>query len=185
MVRTGVSEQDAEQEHASSWSPGRVLTVIGVLAMIVFWAWIFAGGPAKPNPDRLDDRAFVARTEDRCRDLRRNLRALPNPIDAPTAAARAEVLDDANAQVERFVDAVEADSPESSDDAKRMEGWIRDWRTYVRDREDYAKRLRRDAGARFYVSENKAFGDTVDKTIEIFADDANDMPVCATPGDVG
>ena len=162
---------------------GRILTVVAVLAMVGFWAWIFAGGPKRANPDRLDDRAFVAQTARRCDTLRADLKRLPNAADATSAAARADVLDRANARVTRFVDAVAADAPQSDGDAKSVDGWIADWRRYVADREDFARRLRSNPDARLYVSKSK-LGDTVDRTIEVFAD-VNDMPDCATPGDVG
>lgn len=162
---------------------GRILTVLAVLSMVVFWAWILAGGPQKANPDRLDNRAFVQRTSRRCQKLRLDISHLPNAADANGARARAEVLDRANARVARFVDAVAVDAPRSGDDAKSIDGWIADWRRYVANREDYARRLRADPKARLYVTRSK-LGDSVDRTIEIFAD-VNDMPDCATPGDVG
>jgi hypothetical protein len=53
----------------------------------------------------------------------------------------------------------------------------------VANRRDYADRLRVDPEARLLLDQSLG-GDSVDKPIEIFAD-VNDMPTCATPGDVG
>lgn len=176
-------EAEADQPLAMRWTIGRVATVVAVLAMVGFWAWIFAGGPQKENPDRLDDRAFVARTEKRCRALRSDLKALPNAAVLTDAADRAELLDDANALVTGMVDEIEADAPERGEDAASVSGWITDWRLYLADRADYADRLRRDPEAQLLLSRSE-LGDSVDKTIEIFAQ-VNDMRDCATPGDVG
>ena len=99
----------------------------------------------------------------------------------PTGALA--VIVEANALVAAFVEDLEADAPTEGDDGTSMAGWIGDWRTYVADREDYVVRLREDPEARFLVDETD-FGDSVDKTIEIFAD-VNGIPDCATPGDVG
>ncbi len=166
-----------------SWTVNRVIVVVVVLVMVGFWAWIFAGGPKKLNPDRLQDRAFVERTERRCQTLRTDLAALPNAADITSADERADVLDDANVLVTDMVDAIEADAPTTGDAGKSVAGWIEDWRTYLANREDYADRLRQDPGAQLLLDESP-LGDSVDKPIEVFAD-VNDMPDCATPGDVG
>ncbi len=172
-----------DQPLAQRWTWGRVAIVVAVLVMVGFWAWIFSGAPKRANPDRLSDRAFVTRTEQRCRKLDRDLTRLPNAEDTTTPVARAEVLDRANDRVARFVDAIAADARRSGRDVRSVDGWIKDWRTYVNDRRDFADRLRKNPDARFYVSKSK-LGDTVDGTIKVFAD-VNDMSACATPGDVG
>lgn len=163
---------------------GRVAAVVLIVGTVVFWLWIFSGAPKRANPDRLDDRAFVERTHERCQELRRELDRLPDARIAEDAAERAAVLDRANVLVAAMVDEIEADSPTTGDDAERTRGWLADWRTYVGDREAYAAALRQDPDARMTLSENDALSDGVDKTIEVFSD-VNDMPDCATPGDVG
>lgn len=165
------------------WSVGRVLAVVTMIGLAVFWAAIFAGLPKRTNPDRLDDRAFVERTEVRCDALLEDLRELPDGTFIDDHVERAEVLDDATDRVEEMVDAIAADAPSEGDDAISLEGWIADWRTYVENRRDFARRLRVDPDARLLLDESLG-GDSVDKPIEVFAD-VNDMPSCATPGDVG
>jgi hypothetical protein len=161
----------------------RVLGVVAVLAMTIFWIWIFAGGPKKVNPDRLDDRAFVTRTAERCDDLRADLADLPNAASIDGARARADVLDRATDLVDGFIAATRADAPKTGDDARSVRGWLGDWETYSANRRDFADRLRKDPKARFLLDANEA-GDPIDKPIEIFAQ-VNDMKQCATPGDVG
>lgn len=177
--------QDLDEPMSMRWSAGRVLALIVSVSLVVFWIWIFSGAPARPNPDRLDDRAFVARSEARCQQLLDDLAELPGPGEFGSAENRADVLDEANAMVTELVDDLEADAPTSGDDAVRIEGWIGDWRTYLADRADYADRLRRDPEAKLLITVNEDLQDPVDKTIQIFADDVNEMPACATPGDVG
>src|SRR5690606_1192162 len=135
------------------------------------------------NPDRLEDRAFVERTIDRCDALLEDLAELPNGTFIDDAGERADVLDDATDLVEGMVDEIEADAPETGPDVAPLDGWIGDWRTYVENRRDYADRLRVDPGARLLLDQSLG-GDSVDKPIEVFAD-VNDMPTCATPGHVG
>lgn len=93
------------------------------------------------------------------------------------------MLDQANVLLSAMVDDLEADAPRTGDDASSVKGWLKDWRTYISNREDYAAQLRIDKNARFLLDANEA-GDPVDRPIEIFAD-LNEMPDCATPGDVG
>ncbi len=177
--------QDLDEPLAMRWSIGRVLAVLVSAGLVVFWIWIFSGAPARPNPDRLDDRAYVARAEARCQQLLDDLGELPGPGEFDSAEHRADVLDEANALVTQMVDDLEADAPTTGDDAVRTGGWIADWRTYLADRADYAERLRRDPDSKLLISVNAELQDPVDKTIQIFADDVNEMPACATPGDVG
>lgn len=162
---------------------GRGLAIGAVVAMIIFWIWIFSGAPAKDNPDRLKDEAYVAQLEDQCQALRDDLAELPNAADLKTQAQRADVLDDANVLVSEFIDQLAADAPTDGNAAVSMKGWIADWRIYLQDREDYAERLRTDQNAQLYVSRSK-LGDSVDKTIQIFSQ-VNEIPACDTPGDVG
>lgn len=178
------SPAELDEPLAMSWTVGRVLAVMVVVSVILFWGWIFTGGPKKDNPDRLDDRAYVSFAQERCVQLTGDLAGLPNAFTAETATDRADVIDEANVLVSSMVDDLEARAPTEGDDGKSLRGWIADWRTYVGDRETYADRLREDPEALFQITENTKLRDGVDKTIEIFAD-VNDMPECATPGDVG
>lgn len=183
MPRPAAPEREVEEPLGMTGTALRAVAVIAALAMVLFWAWIFSGGPKKQNPDYLDDRAYVTRSAERCRQLIDDLKALPNAEAASTAKQRADVLDQANELVSGMVDDLESTAPRTGDDAKSLKGWIADWRTYVENREDYARRLRTDPGARLLLDANPG-GDPVDRPIEVFAD-VNDMPDCATPGDVG
>jgi len=185
MPTTTGPEAPPEQPLAMRWSVGRVLTVIVALSMVLFWIWILSGAPAHSNPDRLGDRAFADRTEQRCTDLLAELKELPGAGDFKTADQRADVLDQANALVSTMVDEIEADAPRTGDDAVRIKGWLQDWRLYLQDRRDYASALRTDPDAKLVITVNPKLKDGVDQTITIFARDANDMDDCVPPGDVG
>ena len=173
-----------EDGYRKGFTWGRAAAIIAVVSMVIFWIWIFSGAPAKDNPDRLKDEAYVATLEKRCKALRSDLKELPNAVDLETATERADVLDQANVIVADFVDDLEAGAPTTGDAAKTMEGWIADWRTYLENREDYAKRLRKDPDAQLLLDPSEVGSDSVDKAIEIFTQ-VNAIPDCATPGDVG
>lgn len=176
-------EEPAPEVPERRWTIGRIAAVMVGLAIALFWIWIFSGAPAKDNPDELDDPAYVAELEARCQQLRDDIGELPLPTETPTPAERAAVIDEANDLIAAFIDDVRAGAPTSGDDQVSMEGWLADWDTYLADREDYVERLATDPEARLLVDESP-LGDSVDKTIEIFAQ-VNRIPDCATPGDAG
>lgn len=176
-------EGDRPAEVGRTRRLGKVLTVVAVLALVAFWAWILSGAPKRTNPDRLSDRSRVASIARRCQAAVREVDALPSATTAKSATDRADVVDQATGALDRLVDDIEAAAPPSGDDAVRLRGWVRDWRTYLHDRRDYARRLRRTPRAQFLLDENRA-GDPIDRPIKNFAD-INEMPVCAPPGDVG
>jgi hypothetical protein len=184
-------EREEDEPMALTWTIGRVAAVTFVVGMVVFWAWIFAGGPGKPNPDHLEDKAFVKQTEQRCVDLDKRIKKLPNPASITTPGQRAAVLDRATDEIEAMVDAIAADSPKTGADAKPIEGWVKDWRRYIADRRKFAHAMRSNPNARFTVSRSAlqtsggAVAPPVDEAIEVFATEANDMPDCGPPGDLG
>jgi hypothetical protein len=159
-----------------------VATVVTVLALVGFWIWILSGAPSKNNPDRVDDRTLMTTTRNRCKQALKAIDALPPAAETRTAVARAAVVDEATTILDQLIDRIEADAPRTGDDAVRFRGWIRDWRTYLTDRREYTRQLRRDPGARLLLDVNKA-GDSVDRAITNFAD-INDSPSCEAPGDV-
>lgn len=176
------SESTEEGPYRMGFTWGRGLAIVAVVTMIIFWVWIFSGAPAKDNADKLQDTAYVESLREQCTALRADLAELPNAADLPSAAARADVLDDANVIVGEFVDELEAGAPTSGDAGTTMQGWIADWRIYLENREDFADRLRTDDNAQLLLDRSE-LGDSVDKTIQIFSQ-VNDIRECETPGDV-
>lgn len=162
---------------------GRSLAIVAVVTMILFWLWIFSGAPAKDDADRLQDRAYVTRLEDRCQRLRADIEELPSAAGVSSPAERDAALDDANVLVSEFIADLAAGAPSTGDAAVSIAGWRADWEKYLANREDYAKRLRNDTSAQLLLSRSE-LGDTVDKAIESFSQ-VNVIPACATPDDIG
>ncbi|MDQ6697063.1 MAG: hypothetical protein M3Z46_06350 [Actinomycetota bacterium] len=176
------SDPDVPASSGRSWTLGRVLTVLIVLGLVVFWIWILSGAPSRNNPDRIDDRAFVTTMRVQCTAATKAINRLTPASESHTAAERADVVDQATTILTTLIDRIEADAPRTGDDGVRFRGWIRDWRTYLSDRRDYSRRLRVNPGARLLLDVNKAH-DSVDRAITNFAD-INDSPSCEAPGDV-
>ncbi len=176
-------EPEPDAPLAMRWSIGRVAAVVAVVAIALFWLWIFSGAPKKANPDRLTDRTYAASLETRCKAALDQIDELPSPVTIKDPEVRADQVDTVTAILDDMLDDIEADAPKQGGAAVSMKGWLKDWRTYLEDRRDFTKRLREDPTERFLVSVSP-LGDSVDKTIEIFTQ-VNDIPSCATPGDIG
>ena len=152
--------------------------------LVGFWAWIFAGGPEKANPDYL--------VGPRVRSVGPgSVRGAPTAASTPSSrhatppppTERADVIDQASDELTLLVDDLEARAPTSRRRRRADAGLDQDWRTWIRDRRRYTAALRTDPRAQFLVSTNQA-GDSVDRPIKNFAD-INDIPECDPPLDVG
>jgi hypothetical protein len=159
-----------------------------VVALVTMWIYVLylAFGPGRQAPiDRLADPAFAAAGERRCAAALDVVGKLPFADESPTATARADVIDQANAAFAAMLDDLDrlaVREVPAGDQRRRATEWIADWRTYLSDRQDYADRLRTDPGARLLVSPKAGQSAQVTEWIDEFAK-ANRMPSCVTPGD--
>jgi hypothetical protein len=165
----------------STWSPGRIAGVVVTLALVVFWAWIFAGGPRADPPDTLDSEVFPAAAQDRCEEAVAFIEGLPAAAGSESAADRADVLDQANAALrDLLTDLGRLEVPDVGDDRRFVNAWLADWATYVEDREDFADALRDDPDAELLITGRG--GRQITVTIDNLAR-VNDMDDCMVPLD--
>jgi hypothetical protein len=163
-------------------TPSRLLIGAAVLAMAAMWGYVLylALGPGRADPpDRLADPTFAAAAEARCAQTRAAIDALPPAFATPEPADRVAVLTEANEELERMLDDLEALAP-SGDDGRIVGLWLEDYRIFLDDRRDYADRLRADPEARLLVSPKDER--QITRAIDGFAED-NRMESCETPLD--
>ncbi len=178
------SPEVTDRTTASRWSPTRIILVVLVVAMVAMWAYVLylAIGPGRqPPPDRLNDPAFTTAAQARCEAAHAAVDQLPPAHEVADAAARAGIVDDANAEFGAMLDDLAAIVP-PGEDGKLVTAWLADWRTYLDDRERYADALRVDPEARLLVTPKDR--DQITEFIDAFTAD-NRMIACATPLDVG
>jgi hypothetical protein len=169
------------------WTPTRVVLAVVVVGLVSMWAYVLylAFGPGRQPPiDRLDDPAFARAAEARCAAAVADVDELPVASASPDAAARADVLDQANATFAAMLDDLDGmvDLAPAGDQRRRATEWLADWRIYLGDREEYADALRADPDARLLVSEKPGEGQQITGWMDEFAQ-ANRMPSCASPRD--
>jgi hypothetical protein len=161
---------------------GFVVATVAVVAMLTMWGYVLylAFGPGRADPpDRLDDPTFARAAQERCSAALDRIAALPLAVEAESAEARAEVLDEANGHLDEMLDDLAALAP-AGEEGDVVDAWLADWRTYLQDREDYAADLRADPEARLLVTPKG--GDQITDYLDAFAQD-NRMPACSTPTD--
>ncbi len=160
----------------------RVVGVVAMLAIALFWLWIFSGAASKQNPDYLSDRSWVEQAEARCEATMTTIDERAAPAGRQDQAARADAIDASTEDLRALLADLAAPGPEDADDRELVDQWMADWDQLLVNRSTYADAIRVNPDAQFLTTEK--FSDPLDKVIEVFAD-VNDMPSCGPAGDVG
>ncbi|MDE0578782.1 MAG: hypothetical protein F4124_15585 [Acidimicrobiia bacterium] len=162
---------------------GLTIGISAIVLFAVFWIgatiWFFGN----ENPDRLDDREWVAEAEARCAETRDELDRLPQARDAANKADRADQIEAATAVLAEMTADLAASAP-GGDDGELVALWIESWRVYLGDRLAHADALRAGEDRQFRVTVDPERGDGVDALLDAFAG-RNRMPSCGDPLDIG
>jgi hypothetical protein len=177
--RTEAEASSASVRHRAAWAAG-----LG-FAALCFGLWLYALFIYDPGllVDELADRSFPRAAEAVCATHMEELDALPRAETAKDPIARADTIDSANVILLAMLGDLRPLAPTKPADANEaVNEWIDDWGTHLRDRQDYADRLREDPEARFIESVKGS--KQVSRAIDGYAQ-VNRMRSCETPGDVG
>jgi hypothetical protein len=161
-------------------TPYRVAIVVILAGVAALWGYALTRQP-QPPPDRLDDAAFAARAEEVCASNAAARDALPQAFQADDPLERADVVEQANAELDVMLTTLRADLPAADRDRSMLDEWLNDWSTYVENRRDYVERLRAEGDARIFVTEKD--GRQITVAIDRFAE-VNHMASCRTPKDI-
>lgn len=164
----------------------RVAGIAGIALVVlfaVFWIgatiWFFGD----ENPDRLEDRDWVADAEARCAEARDELEQLPQARDARDLADRADQIEAATAVLADMTADLAATAP-GGDDGELVALWLGSWAVYLDNRLAHADALRAGEDRQFRVSVDPERSEGVDALLDAFAD-RNRMPSCGDPLDIG
>jgi hypothetical protein len=163
-------------------TPGRVATMVVVVALVAMWIYAFSGMAAKDPPDLLDNDAFSTAAEPICADAVDQLDALPRAQEAGSPEERAGTVADANVILAAMVADLREIAPDQGDRDSRITGlWLDDWETHLADRAGYVEDLEDGAeGAPVFTARG---GRSITATIDNFAK-VNHMSSCVTPLDI-
>lgn len=168
-------------------SVGRRLTRILAVVVAVFiagmWAYALWGPVQRVSQGKFDSTAFPEAAQPICAESLAVIDALPPAYETRDSGARADVVEAANRELAVMLDRLEAvaPSPDDGEDGRMINEWLADWRTFLDDRERYVEALASDPDARLLVTEKESrqITEPIDYLSEV-----NDMPACATPGDL-
>jgi hypothetical protein len=169
----------SEPEHRSRL--GGVLAAAVLVVVVGMWVVIYVWSAVHKPVDRLHDQAFAKRAQAICSTTVDQMNQLPKPGPQQSNVDRADVVDQSDVDLRAMLDRLAAAAPTTGNDAVVMKEWLADYRTYVGDRADYARRLRTDDQAKFYVSEKD--GSQITIPLDTLAT-ANKMTSCVTPADL-
>lgn len=162
---------------------GKVQLVV-LAVNVVFWAailgWTWTADPGDP-PSYLDDTEFPADAERICAGARESVAALGNPAFVDSIEARADLVDREDAVLVGMVDELRALPAPVGEQGGWVAAWLDDWDTHIADRQRWADVLHGGEDPPFV--ETARGGEQVSRAIDYFAE-VNEMPSCATPGDV-
>jgi hypothetical protein len=171
-----------EDERRSPWRRvSQAVILVMVVGIVVMWIYAFFG--EVPVPARLDDTAFPTAAEPVCARARAEIDRLPKAFETSDHRDRADVVDRGTAALDAMVRDLRALVPAAQPTHDRLQLWLDDWDTYLRDRRDYTARLRDDPAARFYLTQSEHDRSQINRSLDNFAR-VNAMASCATPEDV-
>ena len=162
--------------------------VLGTIMGLIVAMWVYAFGFApRESINRIGDRAWSARAEERCsaaRDRRFGMQDLSpmDPSDPEALRRKADIVEKATDDLESVVDAIAADVPADEKGRAIVPDWIADYRTYISDRRVFIDRLR-TLPNRPDFNETDVGGVPVSERINKFARE-NEMKSCQTPYDL-
>ena len=167
------------------WSTSAKVQLVALLAIIGFWAAIYGYtllSGAHPAPGHMDDRSFATAAEPVCAATAADIEALGLPTAVGSPAERAALVEAENDLLRSMLaDLGSLDRPPGEEGAWVAE-WLADWEVHVEDRQRWADDLQAGDDHPF-VETDRGGGEQLSKAIDFFAE-TNDMPSCATAGDV-
>jgi hypothetical protein len=156
-----------------------VVTAILVLLGVMWVYALFVAPPA--SEDKLHDAAFGAAAQPVCAatvDRFAQLGIVNQRADSP--AARATLVDQADAELRSMIDQLRALPVSNRDDQHAVSGWLADWDQWLNDRGAWSEKLHAGQDAPFLEKQRDTTAEPNSKALDAFAI-TNAMPACATP----
>lgn len=155
-----------------------------VAVNVAFWGAILGytvvADPGPP-PDYLDDRAFPEAAEPVCAATMAEVESFGNGAAVDSMEERADLVDRQDAAFRSMVAELRELPRPSGEQGGWVADWLDDWETHIADRQAWAEVLHGGDDPPFV--ETAKGSDQISEAIDSFAE-VNEMPSCATLGDV-
>jgi hypothetical protein len=195
-TRTRAAEQDASLPDAEPYSSplprspwGRLAVAAIVVGFVGMWVYIFGFAKAN-NPDLFPDRPWSGRANAACLATKETLKTFPSAREfrdvKPVSDAlrqRADVADKVTAELRTLVAKLNADPAADEKTTKGLSFWLKDWNTYIADRDRHVGNWRAGKDVQFSETPNDK-GQPTSYRMDPFAK-LNRMPACTIPDDLG
>lgn len=153
----------------------------------IAWMWFFAFVLAdRESANNINDGEWAARSQATCSAAQAERARLADlnridPKDPAVVRRKGEIIDLATDTIETALGKIARDTPATAKGRELVPEWLADYRTYIRNRREYAASLRTGRISEF--SESQLEGIPISEKIGKFARE-NRMPACQPPRDL-
>ena len=178
----GIDRTETPKKNLREFSIGKVISVVLLLTIALFWIWALSPLAPSGHPDKLDDSSFTAEAKILCSLAEKELKEIPFALEAASPDERADQIDQGTAIYRALVLDLSSIAPdENTRDGRLVRLWLADYSVYLDDRDTYAGKFRDGIDEAFTVT--KKGSRWVTDPVDEFAK-ANKIRECLVPLDV-
>ena len=178
----GIDRTETPKKNLREFSIGKVISVVLLLTIALFWIWALSPLAPSGHPDKLDDSSFATEAKILCSLAEKELKEIPFALEAASPDERADQIDQGTAIYRALVLDLSSIAPdENTRDGRLVRLWLADYSVYLDDRDTYAGKFRDGIDEAFTVT--KKGSRWVTDPVDEFAK-ANKIRECLVPLDV-
>ncbi|MBD29336.1 MAG: hypothetical protein CL453_00015 [Acidimicrobiaceae bacterium] len=178
----GIDMTETLDNGLRKFSIGRVISVLLLLAIALFWIWALSPLAPSGHPDKLDNSSFADEAKILCSLAEDELEEIPFAFEVASPSERADQIDRGTAIYRALISDLLSIAPdENTRDGRLVRLWLADYSVYLDDRDAYAAKFRNGIDEAFTVT--KKGSRWVTDPVDEFAK-GNKIRECLVPLDV-
>ena len=182
VVDKVIDRTETPIEKGRKLSVGKIIPIVLLLTIALFWIWALSPLAPSGHPDKLDDSSFAAEAKILCGLAEEELKDIPFAFSASSPSERADQIDQGTAIYRALVaDLLSIAPDQGTRDGRLVRLWLADYLVYLDDRDTYAMKFRNGIDEAFTVT--KKGSRWVTDPVDEFAK-ANKIRECLVPLDV-
>jgi hypothetical protein len=182
VVNEGINTTETLNIESRKFAFGKVISVVLLLTITLFWIWALSPLAPSGHPDKLDDSSFADEAKVLCGIAEEKLEEIPYAFSVKSPDERADQIDQGTAIYRNLLSELLLIAPEENTrDGRLVRLWIADYALYLDDRDNYAEQFRDGIDEAFTVT--KKGSRWVTDPVDEFAK-GNKIRECLVPLDV-
>ena len=178
----GIDMTETVDNGLRKFSIGRVISVLLLLTIALFWIWALSPLAPSGHPDKLDNSSFADEAKILCSLAEDELEEIPFAFEVASPSERADQIDRGTAIYRALISDLLSIAPdENTRDGRLVRLWLADYSVYLDDRDAYAAKFRNGIDEAFTVT--KKGSRWVTDPVDEFAK-GNKIRECLVPLDV-